>query len=97
MKATPREIIAWFVAHVIWWAASAFVIFPFIMSPLYASLFSSGTPASIRQIYITVIGLVVAAVGWCVGLAIFLAMRGNAAASNAPPTSGASPILGPGR
>ena len=77
MKATGREIAVWFMAHAIWWAAGAFIVYPFLVTPLYRTLFTSGTSPAERTFYVTIVGFVVATIGWCVALLIFLSCRGN--------------------
>jgi hypothetical protein len=97
MKTTGREVAMWFVAHLAWWAVSAFVIFPMFMTPLYASLRSSGVPASELATIYMMIGLGVAIVGWVVVLMLFLVTRGSGPDAHMQPPPSPNPILGPGR
>ena len=94
MKATGREITVWFMAHAIWWAVGAFIVYPLFITPLYSTLFSNGASAASRTFYATLIGFGVAVVGWCVALVIFLSTRGPGPNAAAPIENS---ILGPGR
>lgn len=85
MKATGQEIAMWFVAHFVVWAVVAFIVYPFVVTPLYQTLFANGMSASTRGLYVGIIGFVVALIGWCVSLAIFLATRGPGAKAPEPP------------
>jgi hypothetical protein len=74
-----------------------FVIYPFLVTPLYQTLFTSETSAAQRAFYWGIVGFVIALIGWCVGLVIFLSCRGPGpnATLQAPPVP--NPMLGPGR
>ena len=97
MKTTGREVVIWFGVHLAWWAVSAFLIFPMFMTPLYASLRSSGVPASELSTIYMLINLAVAVVGWGVVLMLFLVTRGSGPDATEQPPPLPNPILGPGR
>ena len=97
MKTTTREIVIWFVAHLAWWAVAMFAIYPFIISPFYSTLFSSGITAAQSGFYISLISFGVVLVGWCVSLVIFLSARGPRRNETVQPPAGSGPILGPQR
>ncbi len=97
MKVTGREVVVWFLAHLAWWAVTVFVIFPVFITPLYASIRSSGVPASQMVTIYTLVGLGVATVGWAIVLVLFLVCRGTGPDANVQPPRLPNPILGPGR
>ncbi len=97
MKTTGREVAVWFGVHLAWWAVTVFVISPVFLTPLYASIRSSGVPASQMGTIYTLVGLGVATVGWAVVLMLFLVCRGDGPDANVQPPPLPNPILGPGR